>query len=349
MQLLVEDIMLVSICIPTCNRPGLVRQAIDSARAQTYRSIEIIVSDDSTNKDTEQALTDLIRPGIVRYVHNNRPLGQAGNINQLFDLSRGELLLLLHDDDLLLPESVADLAECFAASLGVTSAYGKQYVIEPDGVIDEAKSEALNVGYHRTTDRAGRQKSALFAGLTGQFPNDGYLVRTDVARAVRYRTGSAVGDACDFDFGLRLAAAADGFYFLDKYTAKDRMTIQSISTGNNYTNLTFDLLANAELPEDLEDVRQTQKRKYSRPAVTKWLRVGNRRSALRVYLSSAYGWRQRASAIGLLHLGLLLCPSDLTGWLMTRARLAHRWLSAHATRSRRQIELVPGGRDEVYH
>jgi len=312
--------MLISICVPTCNRPGLVREAVDSARAQTYRPIEVVVSDDSTNNDTERALADLIGSGNVRYVRNAPSLGQVGNVNRLFDLAQGEFLVLLHDDDLLQSDAVASLANCFAATSGLTAAYGKQWVIGQDGAIDEAASEALNTAYHRTPDRAGRQPSALLAGLTAQFPNDGYLLRTDVARAIRYRTDPSVGDACDFDFGLRLAAAVDGFYFLDQYTAKYRVAGRSVSTGNNYTNLTFDLLAGAKLPDDLEEFRQSLLRRYAQPAVNKWLAIGDRRAALRVFRSSAYGWRRRAAVTGLLHAGLLLCPPSLTRWLIGRVR-----------------------------
>lgn len=318
--------MLISVCIPTCNRPGLVREAIDSARAQTYQPIEIIVSDDSASDDTERMLADQIGPGLgfVRYVRNTLSLGQAGNINRLFDLAHGELLILLHDDDLLLPEAVTNLAECFARSPELTASYGKQYVIGPNGTIDEAASETLNAAYRRTAAHVGRQLSSLHAGLTAQFPNDGYLLRTTVARAVRYLTSSAVGDACDFDFGLRLAAASKGFEFLDRYTTKYRVAGPSISTGNNYTHLMFDLLANAELPDDLEDIRKTEMRKYAQSATNKWLSLGKRRPALRVYLSSAYGWRRRASVKGLLHVCLLLCPAVITQWLISRTRSARR-------------------------
>jgi glycosyltransferase involved in cell wall biosynthesis len=314
--------MLISVCIPTYNRPDLVRQAIESVKAQTYSPIEIVVSDDSPCNETELALSEAIRTGEIRYVRNLPALGQADNVNQLFDLAQGELSVLLHDDDILLPNAVTELAECFVVNPRITAAYGKQYLMKSDGSIDEAGSEGLNATYHRTIDRAGCQTSTVVAGITAQFPNDGYLVRTAVARMVRYRTDPAVGAACDYDFGLRLAIAADGFYFLDKYTAGYRLTEQSVTTGNNYTNLTFDLLTNIELPSEVEETRQQQMQNLARPAVTQWLATGNRKSALRVFLSAAYGWPQRISALGLLHAGLLLCPGGLTQMLFKQVRAA---------------------------
>ncbi|CAE6707653.1 glycosyltransferase [Paraburkholderia domus] len=39
---------LISICIPTCNRPALLEQAIDRCHAQAYGEFEIVIADDGT-------------------------------------------------------------------------------------------------------------------------------------------------------------------------------------------------------------------------------------------------------------------------------------------------------------
>ena len=52
------DEKMVSIIIPTYKRPDTLKRAIESALAQTYRPIEIIVVDDN-DPDTEgRALTE---------------------------------------------------------------------------------------------------------------------------------------------------------------------------------------------------------------------------------------------------------------------------------------------------
>jgi glycosyltransferase involved in cell wall biosynthesis len=303
---------LVTICIPTYNRPVLVREAVDSALGQSYPAIEVIVSDDSQDDRTKQALADVLAVGGVRYVQNKPALRQAGNVNQLFDLARGELLVLLHDDDLLLPDAVVVLANCFNAYPSIAAAYGKQYLIDLNGKVDEDGSVALNAYYRRTAEHVGRQRSSLESALTGQFPNDGFMIRSSIAREVRYRDDASVGDACDFDFGLRLAGIADGFYFLDQYTAKYRLTGVSLSTGNNCTNLTFDLLVAADLPSELEPTRCERLQTYAIPAVNQWLQLGNWRAAFRVYTSSVYGWTKRLSPQGLAQAALLCCPPVLS-------------------------------------
>ena len=46
----------VSVIIPTYNRESVVRRAIDSALAQTYRNLEVIVVDDGSTDGTSKVL-----------------------------------------------------------------------------------------------------------------------------------------------------------------------------------------------------------------------------------------------------------------------------------------------------
>ena len=280
-------------------------------------------------------MTGLYGSGEVQYVRNIPSLGQSENVHKLLELARGELLVLLHDDDLLLPDAIASMVNCFVESPGLTAAYGKQFMIRQDGTCDETLSRLLNADFRRTSDHVGLQRSAMYASLTGQFPNDGFMIRAIVAKAIGYRSDAKkVGVACDLDFGLRLAAAADGFYFLDQYTAMYRIHGESVTAGNKDANLIFDILASVELSEDLELERMMQMRKFSRSAVIGWLAAGDRNAAFRVYMSPAHGWRQRTSAMGLMHAVLLVFPAYLAQWLIRyirKLRRAPRVLSSGLT------------------
>jgi glycosyltransferase involved in cell wall biosynthesis len=55
---------LVSVIIPTYNRPKYLKQAIESAVKQTYKNIEIIVSDDCSPESPQKIVDSFNDPRI---------------------------------------------------------------------------------------------------------------------------------------------------------------------------------------------------------------------------------------------------------------------------------------------
>jgi glycosyltransferase involved in cell wall biosynthesis len=300
---------LISICIPTYRRPDLLQQAVESCLAQTYQDFEIIISDDSKDDLTEQKIQSFTTQKTIRYYRNRPSLGQANNVNRLFDLAQGDRLILLHDDDLLLPDALERLSKSWELEPKLTACFGKQYLINLQGDILETSSQELNRSYCRTTKYAGLQTSALWSALVGQFPNDGYMVLTKAAQSVRYRDTPDVGDSCDYDFGLRLATQYENFYFVDKFTAKYRLTPESNSRNNNHANLTYGLIESLALPQELETTRMEKLHQFACPAVTRWLSVGNKSKAFKIFTSKYYSLSKKITLKGIAHAILLLCPN----------------------------------------
>lgn len=86
---------LVSVIIPTRNRPQLLATAVASALNQTYRNIEIIVVDDGSDTPLNLDLSD----DRVRIIRNEKSVGGAAARNIGLRAARGEFLGLLDDDD----------------------------------------------------------------------------------------------------------------------------------------------------------------------------------------------------------------------------------------------------------
>ncbi|MFZ5917472.1 MAG: glycosyltransferase family 2 protein [Chloroflexota bacterium] len=92
---------LVTIGIPTYNRAdGFLRQALESALNQTYRNIEIVVSDNCSPDHTGALVTGYGDPRI-RYFRHDKNIGPANNFNFCLEQAQGAYFLLLHDDDLI--------------------------------------------------------------------------------------------------------------------------------------------------------------------------------------------------------------------------------------------------------
>ncbi len=92
---------LVSIGIPTYNRAGsYLRYALLSAENQTYKNIEIIVSDNCSPDNTESVVRELNDPR-VRYYRQSENIGPLNNRNFCLEQARGEYFVMLLDDDLI--------------------------------------------------------------------------------------------------------------------------------------------------------------------------------------------------------------------------------------------------------
>lgn len=96
------DSPLVSILLPTYNRPEYFRLALESVLAQTYKNIEIIIGDDSDNDQTELLVKNeyLKKYANIKYYHNQKNLGQFDNDIKLYNRSNGAFVGYLMDDDL---------------------------------------------------------------------------------------------------------------------------------------------------------------------------------------------------------------------------------------------------------
>ena len=92
--------MLVSILIPCYNSPNYIVNAVESALAQTYKNIEVIVSDDSTNDCTKNLLNTFLDDSRFHYNKNDFNIGRVANYRKLlFEYAKGDWVIMLDGDD----------------------------------------------------------------------------------------------------------------------------------------------------------------------------------------------------------------------------------------------------------
>jgi len=279
--------MTTSVLIPTYQRADMIKQAIESCLNQTRLPDEILISDDSPGTETAQLITKVYKNSkvVIKYYHNKPALRQVENVNSLFHKVQTELLVLLHDDDILLPNAIEDLHNCFVKNPEIDAAYGKQYVMDNNGALVYDNSESVNRAFYRSKEYEGSVLSPLEAGMVAQFPNDAYMLRSAVAKKLLYTTDSL--DACDYDFSLRLGVHGAKMFFFNGYTAAYRIALDSISNhaDNNAALTSFQLLEAVDVPTTSLKFKNTRLANMAPVAIVQAATLGQCKKALSIYFS----------------------------------------------------------------
>ena len=124
---------LVSILIPTYNRPEYFRETLESALSQTYPNIEVIVCDNSADDRTEELIRAYQGDMRVRYVRNKSARSKEENFMPFEHLAQGELLQWCMDDDILLPDKITLMVDAFLSEPSATLVTSVRGVIDGNG------------------------------------------------------------------------------------------------------------------------------------------------------------------------------------------------------------------------
>ena len=187
---------LVSVIIPTLNRPTLLMRALASVFCQTWRELEVIVVVDGPDPDTIAVLRTIDDPRL-RVIVNARSLTAAGARNVGMDHAGGKWIAFLDDDDEWLPEKLAKqlayaaehgpaLITCLSRVVTPTESFVRPQVIF-DNIL--AIDEYL---FDRRSPFAGR----------GFIQTSSYLLPRALCRDLRFRPDTPHDD---WDFLLRLS------------------------------------------------------------------------------------------------------------------------------------------------
>lgn len=179
---------LVSIVIPCYDHARFLGEAIESALAQTWPQVEVVVVDDGSRDDS----ADVASRYPVRLVRQiNQGLSAARNAG--LGASRGDIVIFLDADDRLYPAAAASAVAAFERSPSAMLAFGRCQLIDEDG-------RALLTNLPRVTD-------SFYAELLRR----NYIWMPAMAacrREVFARVGAfdpKFNASADYDFYLRVA------------------------------------------------------------------------------------------------------------------------------------------------
>ena len=104
---------LLTIAIPTFNRADRLKRCLEACLEQTAgKSVELLVSDNASEDATQAFMTEFCKKNLaVSYVRNPENIGPDRNFLNCYNCAKGEYVLLLGDDDVLLPGAVDAILE----------------------------------------------------------------------------------------------------------------------------------------------------------------------------------------------------------------------------------------------
>jgi len=142
---------LISVVIPTYNYGHFVCETVESALAQTYTPIEVLVVDDGSTDDTQARLATYCNR--IHYIHQqNRGLSAARNTG--IRAARGEFVALLDSDDLWLPEKLERQVALFVHEPDAGLVATERFAIDETGKrLDYAREHCSREGSHELTMR----------------------------------------------------------------------------------------------------------------------------------------------------------------------------------------------------
>jgi glycosyltransferase involved in cell wall biosynthesis len=198
---------LVSICIPAYKKPEYVVRCIESVIKQTYKQVEIIISDDSPNQDIKLAIESYNSSISIKYYHNQPALKSPINWNNALNKASGHFYMLMHQDDWFETETAIEtFVKAFEINPQVDFVFCRNTAIQPDGQV--LRLQAIP---SLLEDMQKHPNHLVRANVIG--PPSNTMLRSNVS--VRY--DEAYIWLVDVDYYVQLLEAGHGYKYLDAH------------------------------------------------------------------------------------------------------------------------------------
>lgn len=259
---------LVSIVIPVYNGSNYLREAIDTALAQTYQNIEIIVVNDGSTDDGATEAIALSYGDRIRYFRKANG-GSSSALNVGIANMRGEWFSWLSHDDLYLPEKIERQISALN-SMDISRQERFKHVFFSDFMMIDADGNRIMKNDSAKADRISQKLINL--------PHNGYLIAEPtvniyhgcsclIPREVFDKVGcfdESLRLVNDLDLWFRIYAAGYCVHYIPEVLVKGRVHKAQVSksVGYSYQNSEQDMYWRRSLEWLLENYPDDQKLFY---------------------------------------------------------------------------------------
>lgn len=221
----------VVIAIPAHNSAKTIRPTLESALAQTYANLEILVVDNASTDETPSIAKEFAaRDTRVRHVRFEALVSGEQNFNRCLELAAGKFVAVLHADDIYEPEMITEQMAFLARN-------SECEVVFTHAKIIDSKGEVTGERYRPEELRLANVKlsHADLLRLVAKYGNfitcPSALMKADVFREqLGGWNGAEFGSSADLDLWIRASQRAP-IGFIAAPLMRYRVSEHSFSVG----------------------------------------------------------------------------------------------------------------------
>lgn len=228
---------LISIIVITYNSSEYLLETLESAKAQTYRNIELVISDDCSTDDTVALCKTWLRENKSRFtaaklIESEVNTGTSANSNRGLSHSTGVWTKFIAGDDFLLPECISENIE-FAKRTNAEFICSKMKTLE-NGKLNEPEHRRIQQ-IITTYSRKNQIKQMLRLNF---IPTPSVFLKRDLL-VQNGGFDETIPMIEDTPMWIKLLTRGTVFFFLDKYTVVYRKSPDSVSDIRKSINTRF--------------------------------------------------------------------------------------------------------------
>lgn len=160
-----DELPLVSICIPNYNHAKFLASAIRSALGQTYQNIEVIVLDNASTDNSIEVASEFLKEENFRLKKHDQNIGFAANWSSAFSEAKGQFVQFLCADDALDLNIVRSKIDVINSNPKIVLVSSAMTVIDENGTpVDRIGFHAGEANYEELLAITFKQCSNLIGG-----------------------------------------------------------------------------------------------------------------------------------------------------------------------------------------
>jgi len=200
---------IITTVIPTFRRPVLLKRAIESVLAQSFKDLVVCVYDNASGDETEEIVKLIAeRDSRVHYFKNDQNIGAVANILQGINAVKTPYYSLLSDDDFLLPSFYENAVEAYKSFPNTGFVCAKTIVVDLIDKKLQFRNQDWQSGFYEPSNEI---VSKMYSS---------HFVTTSVLLNVKVRDAIGVFEPSGSDsLYMTIAAAIYPFVVLDNYGA----------------------------------------------------------------------------------------------------------------------------------